>query len=278
MWAARPATSTTRFRTSTRRIPRRTPTSTAGVRIRPTSAGEKATTRACWATSATWTASPTPTTTLCRFRRRSATAHGFTVGLAYTFGKALGEGYGRNDPSGGVNSTYQDPQQPARRTAAATASTSRTTQSSTTFATCRSSRIPRAASSGSGRLADERHHHAPHRVSLSALTGGNSEHRIRTTYPGPRRRRTAVDSANRQLWYDPTAFRRTECNIAESSGTVPLRQRGAGRTDHAGLHSFDLSLGKNWNVHDRSASGPGCNSARRRSTRSTRRSSGSRTA
>src|SRR5205085_10233828 len=34
---------------------------------------------------------------------------GFTAGLAYTFGKALGEGYGRNDPAGGVNSTYQDP-------------------------------------------------------------------------------------------------------------------------------------------------------------------------
>jgi hypothetical protein len=34
---------------------------------------------------------------------------GFTMGLAYTYGKALGEGYGRNDPAGDVNSVYQDP-------------------------------------------------------------------------------------------------------------------------------------------------------------------------
>jgi hypothetical protein len=31
------------------------------------------------------------------------------MGLAYTYGKALGEGYGRNDPSGDVSSTNQDP-------------------------------------------------------------------------------------------------------------------------------------------------------------------------
>ena len=29
--------------------------------------------------------------------------------MAYTYGKALGEGYGRNDPAGDVNSAYQDP-------------------------------------------------------------------------------------------------------------------------------------------------------------------------
>ncbi len=34
---------------------------------------------------------------------------GLTLGLAYTYSKALGEGYGRNDPAGDVNSTYQDP-------------------------------------------------------------------------------------------------------------------------------------------------------------------------
>ena len=38
-------------------------------------------------------------------------SNGFTAGLAYTFGKALGEGYGRNDPAGNVNPTYQDPVQ-----------------------------------------------------------------------------------------------------------------------------------------------------------------------
>src|SRR5262249_44404050 len=37
------------------------------------------------------------------------TTRGLTAGLAYTYSKALGEGYGRNDPAGDVNSTYQDP-------------------------------------------------------------------------------------------------------------------------------------------------------------------------
>jgi len=34
---------------------------------------------------------------------------GLVMGLAYTYGKALGEGYGRNDPAGDVSSVYQDP-------------------------------------------------------------------------------------------------------------------------------------------------------------------------
>ena len=71
--------------------------------------GRRQRSRGCWATSAIWTALPTATTSHCKCRREKRYSHGLTVGLAYTYSKARGEGYGRNDPSGDVQSAYQDP-------------------------------------------------------------------------------------------------------------------------------------------------------------------------
>jgi hypothetical protein len=50
------------------------------------------------------------------------------------------------------------------------------------------------------------------------------------------------------LWYDPSAFRRTDCNIS----THPeLCHYGNSPTDplvSPGVNTFDLSLGKNWAI------------------------------
>jgi hypothetical protein len=56
------------------------------------------------------------------------------------------------------------------------------------------------------------------------------------------------DKATRQLWFDPTAFLRTDCNIP---GRPELCHYGSAAPDaliSPGAASFDLSLGKNWAV------------------------------
>jgi hypothetical protein len=79
-----------------------------------------------------------------------------------------------------------------------------------------------------------------------SLSGGNLNTNS-STYPDRVADGRLFDSASRQLWYDPTAFRRTECNIQNHP---ELCHYGNAATDvliTPGLKSFDLSLGKNWN-------------------------------
>jgi hypothetical protein len=54
------------------------------------------------------------------------------------------------------------------------------------------------------------------------------------------------DAASRQLCYDPTAFRRTECNIQNHPELCHYGNAGTDALITPGLHTFDLSLGKNW--------------------------------
>src|SRR5205085_9941139 len=74
---------------------------------------------------------------------------------------------------------------------------------------------------------------------------GGSLNTNSTTYPD-RVADGRLEGATRTLWYDPAAFRRTDCNIS----THPeLCHYGNAATDalvSPGLHTFDPSLGKNW--------------------------------
>jgi hypothetical protein len=171
-------------------------------------------------------------------------SRGFTAGLAYTFGKALGEGYGRNDPAGGVQPTYQDPND--RRSNRGRYGFDVTHNAVINYVWDipifqHSTGIVKAVLGGwqsSGVLTL--------RTGFPfSLSGGNLNTNS-STYPDRVADGRLFGAATRQLYYDPTAFRRTECNIANKP---ELCHYGNAATDvllTPGLHQADLSLAKNW--------------------------------
>jgi hypothetical protein len=78
-----------------------------------------------------------------------------------------------------------------------------------------------------------------------SLAGGNLNTNS-STYPDRVADGRLFGDATRQLWYDPTAFRRTDCNI---QNRPELCHYGSAANDilvTPGLNTFDLSLAKNW--------------------------------
>ena len=55
-------------------------------------------------------------------------------------------------------------------------------------------------------------------------------------------------AATRQLWFDPTAFRRTDCNIPTHPELCHYGNAAPDALVSPGVHTFDLSLGKNWSL------------------------------
>ena len=56
------------------------------------------------------------------------------------------------------------------------------------------------------------------------------------------------DAATRKLWYDPAAFRRTDCNIPSQPQLCHYGNAGNGILNSPGTQSLDLSIGKNWKI------------------------------
>jgi hypothetical protein len=171
-------------------------------------------------------------------------SNGFTAGLAYTFGKALGEGYGRNDPAGSVNSVYQDPSN--RRANRGRYGFDVTHNAVINYVWevpifQNSTGLIRAVLGGwttSGIVT--------FRTGFPFSLAGGNLNTNSGTYPDRIADGRMGDAANRQLWYDPTAFRRTDCNIQNHP---ELCHYGNAATDvliTPGLKTFDLSMGKNW--------------------------------
>lgn len=173
-------------------------------------------------------------------------SRGFTAGLAYTYGKALGEGYGRNDPSGGVTSTYQDPNN--RRQNRGRYGFDVTHNAVVNYVWelpifTNSKGFVHAVLGGwqTSGIATFRTGYP------FSLAGGNLNTSVSPTYPDRIADGRLFDQANRQLWYDPTAFRRTECNIANHPELCHYGSAAPDVLITPGLKSFDLSLAKNWN-------------------------------
>src|SRR5439155_1177983 len=55
-------------------------------------------------------------------------------------------------------------------------------------------------------------------------------------------------AASRQRWYDPTAFRRTDCNIPRRADLCHYGSAGDGILTTPGSRNFDVSLYKNWQI------------------------------
>ncbi|MFN7923431.1 MAG: TonB-dependent receptor [Bryobacteraceae bacterium] len=172
-------------------------------------------------------------------------SHGFTAGLAYTFGKALGEGYGRNDPAGGVQSLYQDPNN--RRANRGRYGFDVTHNAILNFVWD----VPAFAGSKGVTKAVLAGWQASGIVTLRtgfpfSLSGGANNTGGSPFYPDRVGDGRLFGNATRQVWYDYAAFRRTECNI---NNHPELCHYGSAASDvliTPGLHSFDMSFAKNW--------------------------------
>ena len=169
---------------------------------------------------------------------------GFTAGLAYTFGKALGEGYGRNDPTGGVNSTYQDPNNRRQNRGRYGFDVTHNLVMNYVWDVPIFSHTRGLLNAALGGW------QASGIITLRSgfpfsVTGGNLNTNS-TTYPDRLADGRLFDAASRQLWYDPSAFRRTECNIQNHPELCHYGNAAGDALITPGLHTFDLSLGKNW--------------------------------
>jgi hypothetical protein len=171
---------------------------------------------------------------------------GLTIGLAYTYGKARGEGYGRNDPAGDVNTIYQNPRD--RRMDRQRYGFDVTHNAVINYVYdlpfFRNSKgIVRSIAGGwqsSGVITLRTGY--PFTVYGGNLNTGWS------TYPDRVADGRLGSAATRQLWFDPAAFRRTDCNIPNHPELCHYGNAAPDALISPGANVFDLSLGKNWAI------------------------------
>jgi hypothetical protein len=173
-------------------------------------------------------------------------SHGLTAALAYTYSKAIGEGYERNGSGLGISGQYQDPRN--RRAARSRYGFDVTHNAMINFVY-----EPEFLKSFKG--------------VAGAVIGGwqaNGIVTLRTGFPfnlsggnlntgGEVRPDRVADGRldgqnSRQLWFDPTAFRRTECNIPGRTDLCHYGNAGNGIITSPGAKNIDFSVGKNWKI------------------------------
>lgn len=174
-------------------------------------------------------------------------SHGLIMGLAYTYSKALGEGYGRNEGGGGVGGVYQN---------------------------------PRDRAADKGRFGFDVTHNAVFNwvyemPFLKHFRGGvrgfllsgwqtNGILTLRSGFPfnlaggtintgsasRPDRLRDGRlgDKATRQNWFDTTAFGRVDCNIPGHPELCHYGSMASGALTSPGNQIADFTMFKNWKV------------------------------
>lgn len=172
---------------------------------------------------------------------------GLVLGLAYTYGKALGEGYGRNEGGAGVSNGYQNPRD--RRQARSRYGFDVTHNAVVNFVYempfLRNIRGVTGAFIGGWQMNGV--------VTLRTgfpftVTGGSDLNTGGFTLPDRVEDGRLGDAASRQMWYDITAFRRTSCNI---NGRPDLCHYGNAAMDamvSPGGQNVDFSVYKNWRL------------------------------
>ena len=175
-------------------------------------------------------------------------SHGVTLGLAYTYSKSLGEGYGRNDPGGDVQTVYQNPRD---RRSDRTRYGFDITHNAVANFVCD---LPFVRGASGFTKAVFGGWQASGIVTLRTglpftLSGGS----LNTGPQGVSRPDRVADGrlgseATRKLWYDPTAFRRTDCNIPNRQDLCHYGNAGNGILVSPGTKTLDLSIGKNWMI------------------------------
>jgi hypothetical protein len=172
-------------------------------------------------------------------------SHGVTLGLAYTYSKSLGEGYGRNDPAGDVQSTYQNPRD--RRADRTRYGFDITHNAVANFVYD----LPFLRGSGKFVRGAFGGWQASGIVTLRtglpfSVAGGNLNTGLSSTRPDRVADGRLGSEASRKLWYDPTAFRRTDCNIPGRQDLCHYGNAGNGILVSPGTKMLDLAIAKNW--------------------------------
>jgi hypothetical protein len=171
---------------------------------------------------------------------------GLIVGLAYTYSKSMGEGYGRNEGGLGVTNGYQNPRD--RRAARARYGFDVTHNAVINFVyempfLNRFKGIPGAFLAGW-----QMNGVSTIRTGFPfTVTGGN----LNTggfSLPDRVADGRLNDEANRQRWYDITAFRRTDCNIPTRPDLCKYGNAAMDAMVSPGMRSVDWSIYKNWRL------------------------------
>ena len=173
-------------------------------------------------------------------------SHGVTMGLAYTYSKSLGEGYGRNDPGGDVQTTYQNPRD--RRIDRTRYGFDITHNLVANFVydlpfLKGASALAKSALGGwqvSGIISI--------RTGFPFTPAGGNLNTGSSTRPDRVGDGRLDGAATRKLWFDPTAFRRTDCNIPNRLDLCHYGNAGNGILVSPGSQNLDMSIGKNWKI------------------------------
>jgi len=173
-------------------------------------------------------------------------SHGLVIGWAYTYSKSMGEGYGRNEGGAGVSNGYQNPRD--RRQARSRFGFDVTHNSVFNFVYEMPFLNRFKGVTGAFLAGWQTNGVFTLRTGFPfTLTGGN----LNTggfTLPDRVADGRLGDKATRQLWYDITAFRRTECNIVGRQDLCHYGNAAMDAINAPGGNTIDFSIFKNWKL------------------------------
>lgn len=174
---------------------------------------------------------------------------GLVLGLAYTYSKSRGEGYGRNEGGAGVSNGYQNPRD--RRSARARYGFDVTHNAVLNFVYEMPflNRFKGVAGSVIGGW--QINGVWTLRTGFPFTVGGGNLNTGGFTLPDRVADGRLGGAATRQQWFDPTAFRRTDCNIP---GKPELCHYGNSALDAMvtpGAKNLDFATFKNWKFSER---------------------------
>ena len=173
-------------------------------------------------------------------------AGGLTMGFAYTYSKALGEGYGRNESGAGVSGAYQDPRN--RRLSRARFGFDVTHNAVINFV-YEMPFLNRFKGPAGFLIAGwQANGIVTMRTGFPFNLGGGNLNNGGESRPDRVADGRLESAASRQKWFDPTAFRRTDCNIPRRPELCHYGNMGDGSLTTPGARNFDLSLYKNWKL------------------------------
>ncbi len=171
-------------------------------------------------------------------------SNGLILGLAYTYSKAIGEGYGRNENAGDLNNTYQDPR---NRRADRTRLGFDVTHNAAIHYIYEMPFLNRFKGVAGAFLAGWQINGV-----LTLRTGfpfnpgnGGNLNTGGNVYPDRIADGRRGDDATRELWFDTKAFRRVDCNIGRPE-LCHYGNSGQGILVSPGAKVVDMSVYKNW--------------------------------
>jgi len=173
-------------------------------------------------------------------------SHGLTMGLAYTFSKALGEGYGRNEGGGAVGGIYQNPRDRRADKGRYGFDVTHNAVLNWVYEMPFLKRFRGPAgwflsgwqTNGIATLRTG----FPFNVAGGTLNTGSASRpdRLRDGRLGAR--------ATRQNWFDSSAFGRVDCNIPAHPEICHYGSTGSGALISPANRIVDFTLFKNWKI------------------------------